>query len=593
MTNKSGPNISQPDTAQAEEEYTRLHISPLDPQLLKVIVPEAVLPKARGVSFHTIQTFPDKPFGFVELPTSAADKIKKKLNGAVLKGNKIRIEPARPAFDMPKPSEIAVADAATGADVEHTTKKSKISKKDRKRKRDPNEIVGVELEEGRKVKRGWTLSPDEAKLKKRKEKEKEKEKKEKKSSKDKKEKTKKKKREPESEYTEGPECLVKTSLPPNKRPIVESNDNGGVGADDDGTEKKKKSRKHKHQVVVHEFENTSKFPTFLKASTISTSDTPSDFVEGKGWVDDKGEVVQEVKSTRPLTFPKTYVEKKKKKKQAIVEDDTTSSSGSSDEEEDSDDDDDDKQSKVEADSEQPSTTAPENGPDLQTTSGSAGSDIASQSASPGPISASSAKSLSIRIPPATPSSTKVHPLEALYKKQKQEEAAANSNTADAEPFSFFGGGDIEEEEEEEVNGAELAMNEDDGENSPIDHSEGVQMPMTPFSKQDFESRGLRSAAPTPDTAHPSRFSRIWPLGGDRDRPSDVEEESDNDGLGSSKEDGSGDEPSGEGSTNPNTDFQKWFWEHRGDLNRSWKARRKMAAKEKRYRENRARADRAI
>jgi hypothetical protein len=36
-----------------------------------------------------------------------------------------------------------------------------------------------------------------------------------------------------------------------------------------------------------------------------------------------------------------------------------------------------------------------------------------------------------------------------------------------------------------------------------------------------------------------------------------------------------------------SDFQKWFWEHRGDLNRSWKKRRKTTAKEKRYRENRA------
>ncbi|ROV89466.1 hypothetical protein VMCG_10221 [Cytospora schulzeri] len=589
MTNKSGSNISQPDSAQAEENYTRLHISPLDPQLLKVIVPEAVLPKARGISFHTIQTFPDKPFGFVELPTSAAEKIKKKLNGAVLKGNKIRIEPARPAFDMPKPSDDAVADTATGADVERKSKKSKLSKKDRKRKRDPNEIIGVELEEGRKVKRGWTLSPEEAKLKKRKEKEKEK--KEKKSSKDKKEKT-KKKREPESEYTEDPECLVKTSLPPNKRPVVEgsANDNAD-GADDDGIEKKKKkSRKHKHQVVVHEFENTSKFPTFFKASATSTSDAPSDFVEGKGWVDDKGEVVQEVKSMRPLTFPKAHVEKKKKK-QPIVEDDTTSSSGSSDEEEeDSDDSDDDEQSKVDATSETTPIVAPEHGLNLQTTSASAGSDIQSESASPKPKSASSPKSLTIRIPPATPSSTKVHPLEALYKKQKQEEAEASSKTADAEPFSFFGAGDIEEEEEED-NGAGLAMNEGPEDISPVDRSQGVQMPMTPYSKQDFESRGLRSAAPTPDTAHPSRFSRIWPLGGDRDRPSDVEEEGD-DGFGISRLDGSGDE-AGEASTNPNTDFQKWFWEHRGDLNRSWKTRRKMAAKEKRYRENRARADKAI
>ncbi|KUI59080.1 hypothetical protein VP1G_06357 [Cytospora mali] len=583
MTNKSGSEISQPATAPAEEHYTRLHISPLDPQLLTVIVPQAVLSKARDISYHTIQTFPDKPYGFIELPTAAAEKIKNKLNGAVLKGHKIRIEPARPD-DMPKPSDDAVA----GAEPERKSKKSKMSKKDKKRKRDPNEIVGVELEEGRKVKRGWTLTPEEAKLKKRKEKEREK--KEKKSSKDKKEKTKKKKREPESEYTEGPECLVKTRLPPNKRDVVEGRADGG---DDDGSEKKK-SRKHKHQVVVHEFEKNSKFPTFFKASTTtSTSNAPSEFVEGKGWVDDKGEVVEEVKNTRPLALPKTRSEKKKPA--AVIEDDTTSSSGSSEDEEEDDEEDDgedeEEQSGVDADAdaEKPAMSAPEYGLDLPTAPTSAGKDLQSESASPRPTSSGSgsAKNLTIRIPPATPSSTKVHPLEALYKKQ-QEEAKADSKTADAEPFSFFGGGDMEDEEDI---GMDVIGNKEVGENSPVDRSESIQLPMTPYSKQDFESRGLRSAAPTPDTAHPSRFSRIWPRG-ERDGPSDVEEEGNIDGITSSKEDGSGDE-AGASSTNPNTEFQKWFWEHRGDLNRSWKKRRKMAAKEKRYRENRARADRAI
>lgn len=583
MTNKSDSNISQSATAQAQD-YTRLHISPLDPQLLKVIVPGAILSKARDISYHTIQTFPDKPFGFVELPTADAEKIKNKLNGAVLRGNKIRIEPARP-HDMPKPSDDGVADGATGAVIERKDKKSKASKKDKKRKRDPQEIVGVELEEGRKVKRGWTLTPEEAKAKKRKEKEREK--KEKKSSKDKKEKTKKKK-DPESEYTEGPECLVKTRIPPNKRDTVhiDSGDNGDGG---DGSERKKKSRKQKHEVVVHEFEKNSKFPTFFKASNTTTaSGAPPEFVEGKGWVDEKGQVVEEeTKSTRPLAFPKLQVEKKKKKPAVVIEDDTTSSSGSSEEEDNDDDDDDDEQAEVVAGSEKHSVTASESDPKPPTTSVSTGSDIQSESASPRPKSSSSATNLTIRIPPATPSSTKVHPLEALYKKQKQEEAMAESKTADAEPFNFFGNDDIEDEDI----GVDGTGNEDGEESVHDGPSQATQMPMTPFSKQDFESRGLRSAAPTPDTAHPSRFSRLWPLRGERDGPSDVEEEDDIDDI-ASKGDGSGAE-AGDAPTNPNTDFEKWFWEHRGDLNRSWKKRRKMAAKEKRYRDNRARADKAI
>ena len=41
-----------------------------------------------------------------------------------------------------------------------------------------------------------------------------------------------------------------------------------------------------------------------------------------------------------------------------------------------------------------------------------------------------------------------------------------------------------------------------------------------------------------------------------------------------------------------SDFQNWFWENRGDLNRSWMKRRKTSAKERRHRENKARASRA-
>jgi hypothetical protein len=50
---------------------------------------------------------------------------------------------------------------------------------------------------------------------------------------------------------------------------------------------------------------------------------------------------------------------------------------------------------------------------------------------------------------------------------------------------------------------------------------------------------------------------------------------------------------GQGKQSATTDFQKWFWENRRDLNRSWMTRRKTAAKEKRHRENKARASKAL
>jgi hypothetical protein len=40
-----------------------------------------------------------------------------------------------------------------------------------------------------------------------------------------------------------------------------------------------------------------------------------------------------------------------------------------------------------------------------------------------------------------------------------------------------------------------------------------------------------------------------------------------------------------------SDFQKWFYEHRGDTSRAWKKRRREAAKDKRQRENRKKGDR--
>jgi hypothetical protein len=572
---------------KAEEHYTRLHIAPLDPELLKVIVPQAALAKARAISYHTLQAFPERPYGFIELPSTEAQKIKSKLNGAVLKGHKIRVEPARPD-NMPKPDPDAIAGAAAGDGSEHRSKKSKSEKREKKRKRDPQEITGIELEEGRKVKRGWTVTVDEAKAKKKKEKEREKAKsqsekgkKEKKEGKHKKDK-KKKRRDAESEYTDGPECLVKTKVPPNRRDVVAGGSQGET----------KKSKKHKkHEVIVHEFENTTKFPSYFKASKGATaSGAEYDFAEGKGWVDSEGNVVEKVKSTRPKGLPKTVVEKKTTEDDEDDEDDDTTSSSGSSSEDDGDseaEEGDDRASKKEHRAANPALRSL--AIDVATSTG-----LESPQESARPKSASSARSLTIKIPPATPSSNKVHPLEALYKRQKQGESADKADTAGDQPFSFFGGQVDEEEDDSDLGQGEVVDGiglDDDENSSQTGLSQGNQLPMTPFSKQDFEWRGMRSAAPTPDTAHPSRYSRIWPLRDDREESPGIAEEGEEEddqmnspgGVGPEENEGGG-EP-----TNPTTDFQKWFYENRGDINRSWMRRRKTAAKQKRYRENKARA----
>lgn len=567
---------------KAEEHYTRLHIAPLNPELLKVIVPQAALSKARAVSYHTLQAFPERPYGFVELPSTDAQKIKNKLNGAVLKGVKIRVEPARPD-NMPKPDPDAIVEAAAGGDLERKSKKSKADKREKKRKRDPQEIAGIELEEGRKVKRGWTVTTDEVKSKKKKEKERERTKsksgdakKEKKERKDKKEK-KKRRRDAESEYTDGPECLVKTQLPPNKRDVLAVDSQGG---------ETKKSKKHKkYEVVVHEFENTTKFPTYFKASKGATAPgTENEFVEGKGWVDGNGNVVEKVRSTRPKGLPKTQIENKTAEDD---DDDTTSSSGTSSEEEDED-----PEAEDDADAPKQKTRVAHPGLKSLALDTVTGAGLESPTDSARPKSSSSARSLTIKIPPATPSSNKVHPLEALYKRQQEGEAAATADTAGDQPFAFFGGQDVEEEDDDDLGQGKSVDGpgiDNDETGSQAGLSQSNQLPMTPFSKQDFEWRGMRSAAPTPDTAHPSRYSRIWPLRDDREESPGIAEGDEHDDEVDSPGGARPEKPEEGEPTNPNTDFQKWFYENRGDLNRSWQRRRKVAAKQKRYRENKARA----
>ncbi|KAJ4139913.1 hypothetical protein NW768_001262 [Fusarium equiseti] len=555
----------------ASSDYIRLHISPLDPELLKIVLPASAAPKARNISYHSIDTFPERRYGYVELPTMDADKLKKKLNGAVLKGNKIRIEKARPEQRVEPTGELDKADEEHEKKHKKQPKESKEER--RKRKRDPEIVEGVALTD-RKVKRGWTEPADQRRKKSKQDKEKEKDGKY----------TEKKKR-LKSKYTEGDECLLKTKVPPNLVSTL---------PEDDQPRKRKKKGKGR-EVVVHEFEKTTKFPSFLKNSVgEGEASTATEFVEGKGWVDENGNVVETVKEKK-ATEP---APKKKKAKKAATpppaeesDDDTsssgTSSSGSSDEDESESED----EMKVDTPvKEKAGTPAKEkkqittkakpqadDGSSSDESSADEGSDEAPQQATPlsaikaddsRPMSSSSSRSLTIKIPPPLTPSTKVHPLEALYKRAKPDENATETPAQkEAEPFSFFGAGgdndDIEEEEDQD----------------PANQTIATPAPMTPFSRQDFEFRNVRSAAPTPDTAHPSRMRNFWPEDEeeDEDAEMDDEEEGDKNASGPSS----------------SSDFQAWFWNNRRDLNQSWMKRRKTAAKEKRHRENKARASKAV
>ncbi|CEJ90966.1 hypothetical protein VHEMI06715 [[Torrubiella] hemipterigena] len=548
MTIESSEKTINNATAGGDDGYVRLHITPFDASLFNIVVPSAVAPQARNISYHTIETFPEKRYGFVELPQADADKIKKKLNGATLKGSKMKIEKARP-----EKSREPVEDDQPKSKSKRKDKSEKSDEAPKKRKRENGVVEGVTLGD-RKVVRGWT-DPLEYK---------------KKPKKDKDGKTKEAPRkQPKSKYTDTPECLFKTRVPPNAT--------ANLPQADEETKRKKKKKGKSREVIVHEFEKTTKFPSFLKmAVPDKTGKDATDFVNGKGWVDEDGTVVEQVKEK---VIPKPEKKNKKPPVKVVEEsedsDDTSSSgSSSSDDESDSDSDSDEEEQAEKAETkekingsndarvpkapEKPTEAKDDDSSDSDSSdSDSDSSSDSDDEAEAKPEKSSPAKSLTIDIPPPPTTPKAVHPLEALYKRNK-DEAATTTDSGDAGGFSFFGA-DIEEEGED---GTDAAAN----------------VPMTPFTRQDFEWRNVRSAAPTPDSVHPSRKQPFWAQDQEDEMMEDVQEEDEEEATGAA--------------TSATSDFQKWFWENRGDLNRSWMTRRKTAAKEKRHRDNKARASKA-
>ncbi|KAG5974286.1 hypothetical protein E4U58_003263 [Claviceps cyperi] len=588
-TNSSSPlkpdpsRSTAPDPSDSCNTHTRLHITPLDQDLLKVVLPASVLPQARNISLHTLETFPEKRYGYVDLPEADAEKLRKRLNGTTFKGVKMRIEKARP-MPVQEPED---ADAVAAADARKERKKRKAEEaRDgaSKRRRDLNVVEGVLLKD-RKVKRGWTESTDSKVRSKR--------------SKDKhadKDKEKHKTKRLKSKYTDQDECLLKTRLPPN----VAAN----LPASEAHKKKKTKNKSLARQITVHEFEQTTTFPSFLKHVVPERQGKePVEFVQGKGWVDEDGALVEAVqcKDKGGDVRGGSKNKKEKKQKEEIVEPDSddendTSSSGTSSDE-DKDEDEDTRMSV--ADTPTKSAIA---SPQKETQS--LRNDTVSTSARPSSSSSSSSSSASSSASSSSSSSdddddtpedqlqpqqeqdqehqtnltldipaTKIpHPLEALYKR----EITTTTTTTPAKaptPFSFF------------------THDAEETPDSPEPHTAAVPAPATPYTRQDLEYRNLRSAAPTPDTANPARRRAFWAP--DHGQEEDYEEDYNEEGEEEEEEEEGGGAGKGDAQGGEAGDFQSWFWQNRRELNQAWMNRRKTAAKERRHRENKARASKAI
>lgn len=511
------------------ETTVRLHITPLTPDILPAVLPPSLRQTATDISFHTISTFPENSYGYITLPTMDAEKIKKKLNGSILKGKKFKVEAARPSK-----RERDAEDVDAGAEE----KKEKKSKKRKSEEQEDGVLEGYELPSDRKVKRGWT----EPSKKDRRRAEKSK------SKGDKKEKPQAK-----SKYTEKEECLFRATIPPNRKSL------------DAADEKKAKKAKKSTDNVVHEFAKATTYPSFLRTSDENAAPT-TEFDEEKGWVDASGKVKETAsdKARKHDYHPgqKAGAKVKKSEVQKMVvkakspepsseSEDYTSSSGSSSDEssdaesetdsssDDSSDSSDDEADKIPEPAKQTAKAAPaaENAPEE------------SDSGSDAEMADEPAKEAE------EPSTQEVHPLEALFKRPAPTSTEEIAAPAPAAGFSFFGGGDDIESDDEP-------------------QSAEPQTPFTPFTKKDLQIRGLRSAAPTPDTTMVNRRMN-WT---EADEVEDDEEEFSVDTPVSKVREKEG--PKDE------TEFAKWFWENRGENNRAWKKRRRDAAKEQRQRENR-------
>ena len=234
-------------------EYTRLYISPFSPELAPAILGTQSHSYARKLSYHQLRTFPENNYGYVELPCFEAEKLKKKLNGSILKGRKLRVDEARP-MKRKRLDDDAMphVDRGRQRDLEehHNEKRSR-------EKEDAKSLRGRQLSPERKVQRGWTDPAAQKKGKRKSE----------------------QKLRPSSKYTEKEELLFRTKVPPNK-----ASERPGHNS---------KETKRKRNQVVHEFEKSSTQPSFLKTDPNTEVRKGLQYADGKGWVDELGTVMEE------------------------------------------------------------------------------------------------------------------------------------------------------------------------------------------------------------------------------------------------------------------------------------------------------------
>lgn len=468
----------------------------------------------------------------------------------------------------------------SGEDVVGPERDSNLKAK-KKGKRKANKadgvIPGFELPDGRKVKRGWTEPANTAG--------------DSKALKVAGEKSKKKSSKAKSAFSDVPECLFKTKLPAN------ASDLGKSSAADSNARKRKRGESSR-DVVVHEFSKTTKHATFLKESQDTAGKkTAFEYIDGKGWVDEDGNVVESGPPTRRRRSASGKGETSQQsdesasivpvtegKAEEIPSLHSESPGAAVDEEQDHK-----KSSSSEASS--GSEEGSESSVSSNRSSASAENQSLEESGKHSPMDGVATSQTQAISTSNSASAPEVHPLEALFKRPKKTTFSSTPKKPTLEvstSFTFFGDSPNGEPE------------------NPV-----FLMPQTPFTQQDFRARRQRSAAPTPDTAAPGKtFGDVWTRIGRSHESDDSDDDDDDDHNDNDEMKGLGIEsgslqkkteppsPNGRAETKNSesagganaeeTEFQKWFWEHRGENNRAWKRRKREATKEKRREDNRNR-----
>ncbi|CUS13337.1 unnamed protein product [Tuber aestivum] len=239
----------------------RLHITPLTPETICSLLPPKVLSDKAviaSMSFHKVPSFPEKSYGYFACDRDVADGIKKKLNGSLFRGVKVRVEDARPDAFVPG----GVPDG--GVEEKEKRKRAKKdddgdgNKKAKKSKKEKGVVDGIELR-GRKVQRGWSRPPTIA------------------------------------TPVKGDgrrDCLFRSSAATSAFTLSGST-----------TASTGKSKKKKTDGTIKEFTHNTKFPQFLKGASLGKGvlATTATFDESLGWLDSSGTVIEPTPSVIKYT----------------------------------------------------------------------------------------------------------------------------------------------------------------------------------------------------------------------------------------------------------------------------------------------------